>query len=132
MAEGRTMVSPVNGYSSRVIPATPRQDQTHARPNAQPSAPAQTGRETAAPLSGIRTQAAGAGSRGFAAAASAATAISQSAMTKAEEIIRATGTGQPSVEGSRIAHEAYIMEIQAQQQGARGSMRGIGMREWSA
>jgi hypothetical protein len=40
----------------------------------------------------------------------------QADLTRAEEIISATETGQPSIANSRIAQEAYLMEIQAQSQ----------------
>jgi hypothetical protein len=56
----------------------------------------------------------------------------QAALTNAQDIIRAVGTGQPSLQGDRVAHTAYLMEIQAQKQVDQRSMGSNLMREWFA
>jgi hypothetical protein len=61
----------------------------------------------------------------------AGVANSQADLTRAEEIISATETGQPSIEDSRIAHEAYLMESQAQSQIDRRAV-GSNWHEWFA
>jgi hypothetical protein len=56
----------------------------------------------------------------------------QADLTRAEEIISATETGQPSIELSRIAHDAYDMEIQAQSQIGQWSAGNDWKHQWFA
>ena len=56
----------------------------------------------------------------------------QADLTRAGEIISATETGQPSIANSRIAQEAYLMEIQAESQIEQQSVGSNWMRQWFA
>ncbi len=96
----------------------------------------QAGRENAALFSSLMGPAPGARSDGFSAVVrgqgSSNVANPRADLARAEEILSATQTGQPSIAASRIAQEAYLMEIQAQSQIQQGSIGSSWLHEWFA
>ena len=79
----------------------------------------QTGRETSALLSSIMAPTAGVRSP-----VSSGFSNPGAALTSAEEMLSATETGQPSAQNSRIAHDAYLMEVRAQRQLEQRALMG--------
>ena len=99
----------------------------------------QTGRQNSALLSGMMGSAPGVdsfdslvngGTQGNSIYANYANP--QAALTSAEAIIRATGSAQPRIQDTRLAHLAYLMEIQAQSQINQTSFGSNPLRSWFA
>jgi hypothetical protein len=53
-------------------------------------------------------------------------------LTRAEEAVSATQLGQPSIADSRVAHRAYLTEIQAKSQVEQRPTGNDWMHEWFA
>ncbi|MFI5368492.1 MAG: hypothetical protein ACHQ1F_05710 [Spirochaetia bacterium] len=100
--EGRFFSAP----SQRALTALGQFPTQH--PNIALLETAQYGRETSALLSSIMSPPA------LKPQGNAVSMNHPAALTRAEGIFGATRTGQPSIQNSRVAHDAYLMETQAQ------------------
>lgn len=132
--ETSALLSSLMGPGGRFFPApspaalgTPGQPWTQ-RPNASLLETLQSGRKTSALLSSVMAPAAGVRPPD-----SSVFTNPQAALTSAEEILGATETGRPSIQNSRIAHDAYLMEVQAQRQLEQRALVGsVPAHEWMA
>ncbi len=111
----------------------PQNPNGSVRPNAALLEAFQAGRQSAALFGGLAGPGESQNALAIMRAPNNASQVNlQATLTRAGEIIRATESGQPSIANSNIASDAYLMEIQAQQQAQQPTIGGNWMHEWFA
>jgi hypothetical protein len=127
-----SLLSSLSGPSDSFLPApsrlafAPQMQSPLQRPSLALLETMQEGRQNSTLLSSLTAPAPGVGQNG------AGFVSSLVDLTRSEEAISATQLGQPSIADSRIAHKAYLTEIQTKSQIEQRPMGNNWMHEWFA